>query len=75
MRKLNWILWWLSSVFWFLAFIGLSIYIFTRAIDGAGVVQTPGSRFLSFVVLLFAFTFPLALQVVWFIVNVMTDRD
>ncbi len=59
-------LWWVANVFWLVIFSILSIHIGIRQIDGAGAVQTPEIRFISFIVLGVAFVFILIMQLIWF---------
>ena len=47
--------WWLINIFRLIIFSVLSIIIFTRKVDGAGMVQTSSTRMISFVVLVILF--------------------
>lgn len=58
--------WWVANVFWLVIFSILAIHIGTRQIDGAGAVQTPEIRFISFLVLGVAFVPILIIQITWF---------
>lgn len=44
----------------------LAIIIGTRQVDGAGVVQTPEIRIITFIILGVAFVFILIIQLIWF---------
>ena len=59
-------LWWGATVFWLVIFSILAIVIGTRQIDGAGVVQTPEIRMVTFIILGVAFVFILMIQLLWF---------
>lgn len=58
-------LWWASSFVWFVLFAATAIFVGVREVDGAGVVQTPEVRFVSFLVLGVAFIFILLCQLVF----------
>ena len=55
-------LWWGATVFWLVIFSIFAIVIGTRQIDGAGVVQTPEIRMVTFIILGVAFVFILMIQ-------------
>lgn len=59
-------LWWVANVFWLVIFSILAIIIGTRQVDGAGIVQTPEIRIITFIILGVAFVFILIIQLVWF---------
>ena len=59
-------LWWGATVFWLVIFSILAIVIGTRQVDGAGVVQTPEIRTVTFIILGVAFLFILIIQLFWF---------
>lgn len=59
-------LWWGANVFWLVIFSLLAIVIGTRQVDGAGAVQTPEIRIITFVILGIAFAFILIIQLIWF---------
>lgn len=59
-------LWWIVNVFWLIVFSILSIIIATRQIDGAGAVQTPEIRIITFIMLAVPFVFILIVQLIWF---------
>lgn len=59
-------LWWFANVFWLVIFSILSIVIATREVDGAGGVQTPEIRIVSFIIVGVTFLFILAIQLIWF---------
>lgn len=48
---------WLANVFWLVIFSILAIIIGTRQVDGAGVVQTPEIRIITFIILGVAFLY------------------
>ncbi|MCM3239403.1 DUF3923 family protein [Heyndrickxia oleronia] len=59
-------LWWVANVFWLVIFAILAIISGTRQVDGAGVVQTPEIRIITFIILGVAFVFILIIQLIWF---------
>jgi len=75
MRQLNWVLWWLASIVWSVLFLIAFVHILVREVDGSGAVQTPSIRIVSLIVLLFAFTIPLAIQVIWLLVTLVKERQ
>ena len=58
-------LWWGATIFWLVIFSVLAIVIGTRQVDGAGIVQTPEIRMITFVILGVAFMFILIVQLFW----------
>lgn len=73
--KKRWILWWVVSAFWFVLFIVGTIFVWVREIDGAGVIQTPEAKLISFIVLVIAFIFPAIIQIIWLIINFVTGKN
>ncbi|MCY9020841.1 DUF3923 family protein [Priestia megaterium] len=72
--KRRWIFWWIANIIWIILFaVGTSV-VWTREVDGAGVIQTPQLKLLAFIVLLIAFIFPLIIQVIWLIVNFKASK-
>ncbi|QKY68551.1 DUF3923 family protein [Lentibacillus sp. CBA3610] len=65
--KISWIFWWIINIFWMILFVVGTVFVWTREVDGSGAVQTPETKLLSFIVLLFAFTFPAIIQGIWLI--------
>ncbi len=59
-------LWWVGNVFWLVIFSVLAIIIGTRQVDGAGAIQTPEIRIITFIILGVAFVFVLIIQLIWF---------
>ncbi|MGW8426740.1 DUF3923 family protein [Peribacillus simplex] len=59
-------IWWVANVFWLVIFSILAIVIGTRQVDGAGIVQTPEIRIITFIILGVAFVFILIIQLIWF---------
>ncbi|WP_397538927.1 DUF3923 family protein [Rummeliibacillus pycnus] len=59
-------LWWGANVFWLVIFSLLAIIIGTRQVDGAGIVQTPEIRIITFIILGVVFMFILIVQLIWF---------
>ncbi|MFS0781295.1 DUF3923 family protein [Bacillus sp. 1P06AnD] len=59
-------IWWVVNVFWLVIFTILAIIIGTRQEDGAGAVQTPEIRIITFIIWGIAFVFILIIQLIWF---------
>lgn len=70
MKKL-WLFWWIGNIFWALIFAAGTAFVWLREVDGAGAPQTLEVKLASFLVLLIAFIFPVIIQVVWLIVNLI----
>lgn len=73
--KKRWIFWWIVNAFWLIIFFGLSLIIWLRKVDGAGVVQTPELKLFAFAILLIAFAFPALKQIIWLVINIVTTKD
>lgn len=73
--KKRWIFWWIANGIWLILFAGVSLVIWLRDVDGAGVPQTWELRLLAFSILLIAFIFPLILQIIWLIINFVTGKE
>lgn len=58
-------LWWGANVIWLVIFSLIAIIIGTRQVDGAGIVQTPEIRIISFIILGVVFMFILIVQLIW----------
>lgn len=74
MRK-RWTFWWMVNLLWIVIFGAGTAFIWLREVDGAGVIQTPEAKFAAFIVLLVALIFPIIIQVIWLIVNVVTSHN
>lgn len=72
--KVSWISWWIVNLFWFVLFVIGSVFIWIREVDGAGVYQTPEAKLIAFIVLVIAFIFPLIIQLIWLIINLVVSR-
>ena len=59
-------LWWCANVFWLVIFSILALIIGIRKMDGAGVVQTPELKIITFIILGVAFIFVILIQLIWF---------
>jgi len=70
MKKI-WIPWWVANIFWMMLFAAGTLFVFMRKVDGAGVVQTFETKLVSFIVLAIAFIFPLIIQIIWMIINLI----
>lgn len=74
MKKL-WLFWWIANAFWIVIFaVGLA-FVWLREVDGAGVTQTLEAKLASAIVLLIAFIFPVIIQVLWLIVNLLSNSN
>ena len=51
--------WWIINAFWIILFAIGTAFVWLGEIDGAGAIQTPEVKLISFVVLVIAFIFPL----------------
>lgn len=69
--KISWTFWWIVNVFWIILFALGTAFLWLREVDGAGAIQTPEVKLISFIVLLIAFIFPLIIQVAWLIINLV----
>ncbi|WHY79985.1 DUF3923 family protein [Neobacillus sp. WH10] len=59
------IIWWVINIVWVFIFAVGAIFIGVRKVDGAGAVQTPEIRMVSFAILGIAFLFVLLIQLVF----------
>lgn len=73
MKKL-WLFWWIANAFWIAIFAVGTAFIWLREVDGAGAIQTPEAKSIAFLVLLIAFIFPVIIQVVWLIANLVMSN-
>lgn len=58
-------LWWSANIFWLVIFSLLAIIIGTRQVDGAGIIQTPEIRMITYIILGVVFMFILIVQLIW----------
>ena len=58
-------IWWVTSIVWLFIFGALGIFISVRDVDGAGMVQTPEIRLITFGILGIAFLFVALVQLVF----------
>lgn len=63
--RTSWILWWLVSILEFLSFIGISIFLWLREIDGSGAVQTTEIKLINISILALFYTVPFVIQLIW----------
>ncbi|MFK9093757.1 DUF3923 family protein [Bacillus salipaludis] len=59
------IIWWVINIVWLFIFAVGAIFIGVRKVDGAGAVQTPEIRMVSFSILGIVFIFVLLIQLVF----------
>ncbi|KAB8135738.1 DUF3923 family protein [Gracilibacillus oryzae] len=74
MRK-RWIFWWVVNGFWLVLFAAGTAFVWMREVDGADVIQTPEVKLASFIVLLIAAIFPIMIQIIWLIANLVTGSN
>jgi len=74
MKKL-WFFWWIATTFWVAIFAVGTAFVWLREVDGSGATQTLEAKLASFIVLLIAFIFPVIIQVVWLIVNLVINSN
>ncbi|MFD2829656.1 DUF3923 family protein [Corticicoccus populi] len=72
--KLSWILWTIVSVTEIALLIGISIFLWQREVDGAGVLQTPEIKLINIGVLLAFFIIPIVIQCIWLVVNIIVSN-
>lgn len=72
--KISWVFWWIVTAFGIILFALGTVFVWLREVDGAGAIQTPEIKFVSFIVLLFAFIFPVMIQGVWLVVNIVVSK-
>lgn len=58
-------IWWATNIVWLFIFGALGVFIGVRGIDGAGMVQTPEIRLISFGVLGISFIFVVLIQLIF----------
>lgn len=57
-------IWWLLNIVWLIIFAAGAIFIGVRKVDGAGAVQTPEIKMLSFGILAVVFLFIILFQLI-----------
>lgn len=70
----KWLFWWGANLFWLISFIIGATIIWFRNTDDANVIQTPELKLFSFLILIIIFSIPAIIQVVWFIINLLTNK-
>lgn len=55
-------IWWLLNIVWLIIFAAGAVFIGVRKVDGAGAVQTPEIKMLSFGILAVVFLFVILFQ-------------
>ncbi|MGE6261027.1 DUF3923 family protein [Heyndrickxia sporothermodurans] len=58
-------MWWVINIVWLFIFAVLAIFIGVRKVDGAGVVQTPEIRMVTFVIFGIVFIIVVLIQLVF----------
>lgn len=59
------IIWGAVNIVWLLIFSGIAVFIGARNVDGAGIVQTPEVKMVSFVILGLMFLIVLLVQLIF----------
>lgn len=59
------IIWWAVNIVWLLIFSGIAVFIGARNVDGAGIVQTPEVKMVSFIILGIMFLIVLLVQLIF----------
>ncbi|MDJ1089965.1 DUF3923 family protein [Macrococcoides caseolyticum] len=72
--RTSWIIWWLVSTLEFLSFIGMSIFLWLREIDGSGAVQTTEIKLINIGVLALFYAIPFVIQLIWLILNLINSN-
>ncbi|MFF2176727.1 DUF3923 family protein [Lysinibacillus sp. NPDC058147] len=58
-------LWWFANFFWLVIFALGAIIIGLREVDGAGVVQTPEIKTITFIIVGILFVIIMFIQLIW----------
>ncbi|MGE7624527.1 DUF3923 family protein [Viridibacillus sp. NPDC096237] len=58
-------LWWFANIFWLVVFALGAIIIGLREVDGAGIVQTPEIKTITFIMVGILFVIIMFIQLVW----------
>lgn len=72
--RTSWTLWWLVSTLEFLSFIGMSIFLWLREIDGSGTVQTTEIKLINICVLAIFYIIPFVIQLIWLVLNLINSN-
>ncbi|QXE03240.1 DUF3923 family protein [Terribacillus sp. DMT04] len=73
--KVSWIAWWIINAILLTGIITISVFVWTRSVDAAGIVQTYETRMISFIILTLVFIIPLAVQIIWMIINFVVAKN
>jgi len=69
-------IWWATNIVWILIFSALAVFVGARNIDGAGVVQTPEIKMITFVILGIVFIVVLLFQLIFlYFVRKSTNKN
>lgn len=72
--RTSWTLWWLVSTLEFLSFIGMSIFLWVREIDGSGAVQTTEIKLINIGVLAIFYIILFVIQLIWLILKLINSN-
>lgn len=72
--RISWTLWWVVSTLEFLSFIGMSIFLWLREIDGSGAVQTTEIKLINIGILALFYTIPFIIQLIWLVLNLINSN-
>lgn len=67
-------IWWLLNIVWLIIFAAGAIFIGVRKVDGAGAVQTPEIKMLSFGILAVVFLFVILFQLIQLVIIHFMDK-
>ncbi|WP_077309266.1 DUF3923 family protein [Terribacillus halophilus] len=73
--KVSWIAWWIINAIFLIGFITISVFVWTRSVDAAGFEQTYETKMISFIILTLVFIIPLAVQIIWMIINLVVAKN
>ncbi len=58
-------IWWVANIVWILVFGALAFFVGARNIDGAGVIQTPEIKMVTYAILGIAFIVVVLVQLIF----------
>jgi Protein of unknown function (DUF3923) len=73
--KVSWIAWWIINAILLIGFITISVFVWIRSVDAAGFEQTYETKMISFIILTLVFIIPLAVQIIWMIINLVVAKN
>jgi hypothetical protein len=73
--KISWICWWTISCIEIISFIGVTIFLWTRKVDAAGIIQTTELKWTNVAIMAIAYLIPLMIQLIWLIINLVLTKN